>query len=94
MHLRRIVPFDHDGLVPIADKKAFEFLRGNPGENRGIGDFISVQVENRENRPVRDGIQKFVGMPGSGHGTGFGFSVPDDAHGNQIRVVEHRPVGV
>ncbi|MPN00378.1 hypothetical protein SDC9_147572 [bioreactor metagenome] len=33
-------------------------------------------------------------MPGGGQGAGFGFSVADDAGGDQVRVVQHRSKGM
>ena len=64
------------------------------GEDCRVADLEAVQVQDRQNRPVRDRIEEFVGLPGGRQGARFGFAVADDAGDNEPRIVECGAEGV
>jgi hypothetical protein len=51
-------------------------------------------MKDGENGAVSGGVEKFVGVPTGGAGTGFGFAVANDASDDQIGIVESGAVGV
>src|SRR5437867_2189169 len=92
--LSRLLCLDKKGRVAIPSEKAFQFLIRNPAENRRAGDFISVEMQDRQDCAVANGIEEFIRVPARGQWAGFSLAVPDDARGDEIRSVEHRPVRV
>src|SRR5262245_27354930 len=64
------------------------------GENAGIGNLVAIEVENRENHPVGNGIEKFVRMPACRQWAGLRFAIADDTSYNKIRIVEGCSVGM
>ena len=53
-----------------------------------IADLEAVQVQDRQNRAVRDRIEKLVGLPGGRQRSRFGLAVADDAGDDQPWIVE------
>ena len=54
------------------------------------GNFIAVQMQNRQHRAVANRIQEPVGMPACGKRTGFRLAVANHARGDQVRIVKNR----
>jgi hypothetical protein len=94
VHLARLVSLDEDRLVPVPAEELLQLVAADPRRNGGTGDLVSVEMEDREHRAIVDRVQEFVRVPAGCQGGRFELSVPDDATGQQIRVVEDRPVGV
>ena len=65
-----------------------------PTKNGGIGDFVSVQMQNRQHRSISRGIQEFVGMPTGRERPRFRFTVADDAGYDQTGIVERGSIRV
>ena len=94
VRLSRLLCLDKKGRVAIPSEKAFQFHIRNPAENRRAGDFISVEMQDRQDCAVANGIEEFIRVPARGQWAGFGFAIADHASGDEIRSVEHRPVRV
>ncbi len=79
-----------DDARPIAVtlKKLREFGVVHAREQRGVGDLVAVQVQDRQHRAVGRRVQKLGAVPGTGRGAGLGLAVADQASHQQIRVVE------
>ena len=63
-------------------------------QDRGVGDLVAVQVENRQHRAVADRIEELVRVPGGGERSGLGFAVTNHARDNHLGIVEGHSVGV
>ena len=64
------------------------------GKERGIGDLEAVEVQDRQHRAVRDGVNELVAVPRGGERAGLGLAVADDAGGDQAGVIHHGAEGV
>ncbi len=64
------------------------------GQETGIGNFVSVQVENGENDSICFRIQKFIGVPARRKWSGFRLSVTDHTGYDQIWVIVCRTIGM
>jgi len=94
MHNGRDIAFHVVRFIAVAMQKVGQFLAGDAGEYRRIGDLETVEMKDRKNRTIARGIQKFVGVPARGKRTGFRLTVADDAGHDQIWIVERRAVGM
>ncbi len=94
MHRSWVVTFDKQRLVAIAEKQVPHLIIAHPADHRRIGDLVAVEVKDRQYGAIVRRIQEFVGMPGSGKGTGFGLAVADHAGADQIGIVECGAVGM
>ena len=94
MHDVRLVALDEDRRIAVAFEQLGEFVRADPRQYRRIGDLVAVEMQDRQHRAVRRGIEEFVAMPGGRQRSGFGFAVADDAGDDEIGIVEHRPISM
>ncbi len=94
MHDLRLVSFDEDRRVAIAFQEFAELFRTDPRQHCRIGDLVAVEMQNRENGSVRDGIKELVAMPGSRKRTGLGLAIADDAGHDQVGIVKYRAISV
>jgi hypothetical protein len=53
-----------------------------------------VQMQDRQDGPISDRVQKLVPMPSRSQRTRLGLSVPDHRQGDQVGPVEYGPEGV
>ena len=90
----RVVPFHEIRLVTHAFEELLQFVFGNASQEAGIGDFVAVQVQNRQHAAIAGWVEKFVSVPTGGQRAGFGFAIADDAGDDQIGIVERRAVGM
>ena len=89
-----LVAGDEDRVIPVPVEEREELALGDAREHRRVRDLVAVQVEDRQDRPVALRIDELVGVPARRERPGLRLAVPDDAHGKQIRVVEHCAVRV
>ena len=94
MHPDRVVALDEIGLVAVAREELVQVPVAHAAEDRRAGDLVSVEMQDREDRAVRDGAQDLVGVPGGRQRASLGFAVTHDAGNDQIGVVEGGPVGM
>ena len=88
MHLFRFVPFDEMRGVAVSSEKLIDLLMTDPREDRGIGDFVPVQVQDRQNGAISGRVQKFVGMPAGRQRPRLRFSIANGTGHDQVRVIE------
>ena len=94
VHRLRIVALDEERRPPATEEELFQFLVLDAGEDRRVADLESVEVQDRQNRAVRDRIEEFVGLPGGRQRARFGLAVADDAGDDEARIVERGAEGV
>ena len=94
VHLGRVVALDEARLPPAAAEEHLELLVADAGKERGVGDLEAVEVQNRQHRAVRDGVDELVAVPRGGERAGLGLAVADDAGGDQVGVIHHGTEGV
>ena len=86
--------FDEIGLIAVADKQALELLVADSSQHRRIGDLVAVQVQDGQHRPVADGVEKLVGVPGRCQGPGLSLAIAHHDRNDQIGIIEGRPEGM
>src|SRR6266478_327762 len=94
VHQYGIIAFHEVGLVTIAAEKLLQFLVTDASKEGGIGNFVTVQVQNRQHRSIVDRIQEFVRMPTTRQRPGFSLAIADNASDYQVRIVKGGAVTV
>ena len=82
----------HQWVISVPGEKGLQLGVGDPGEHRGVGDLVSVEVQDREHRAVTDRVEELVGVPARCQSAGLGLPVADDTGDDEVGVVERRPV--
>ncbi len=90
----RVVAGDEQRVVPVAAQQPVQFLLGDPGQDRRVGDLVAVEVEDRQDGPVVDRVEELVRVPGRGERPRLRLAVADHAGDEEVRVVEGGAVGV
>ena len=62
--------------------------------NGRIGDFVAVEMQDRQNGPVACRIEKLITVPTGGERPRFGLAVANNAGNDQVRVIEGGTEGV
>ena len=94
VHGRGIVACHEMRGVAVAAHQLGQLVGGDPGQHRGVGDLVAVEVQHREDGAVGDRVEELVGMPARRHRSGLGLPVADDTQRQQVGVVQHGAVGV
>ena len=94
MHLGRVVALDEVRLVAVALHQGGELLARDAGEDRGVGDLVAVEVEDRQDGAIADGVEELVRVPAGRQRPGLRLAVADDRADQQVRVVERGAVRV
>jgi hypothetical protein len=94
MHQHRVVAFDNVDQVAVAAQERVELVVRNPGENRGTGDLVAIQVQDRQHRAVTNRVEELVRVPAGRQRTGLRLPVADDARDDQIGIVERGAKGM
>ena len=89
-----LIPFNEKGLVPIPGVKLDQIIVGHAAGHSGVGDFVAVQMKDRQHRAITRRIQELVRMPASCQGSRLRFTVADYATDKQLGVVEGRAIGM
>ena len=89
VHFCRVAALYKIGGPAAAPEELLQLFVGNAGQNRGVGDFKSVQMENGQHGAVGFRVQKLIQLPGSGQRSGFRLAVTHHAGGNQTGVIRH-----
>ena len=94
LHVVRAVGL-HEIRLPAASlKELLQLVLGDPGQQSGVSDLITVQVQDGQHGAVHFGAEELVGVPGGGQGAGLGLTVAHHAGGDQVGIVKHRAEGV
>ena len=94
VHVVRLVALDGDDVVAVAAQQALELLARDPRGHRGVRDLVAVEVQDRQHRPVVDGVDELVGVPRRGQRAGLELPVPHDRGDDEVRVVHRGAVRV
>ena len=94
VHLLRLAAFHETRFPAAAAEEAFNLFVAHAGEDGGVGDFKTVQMQDRQHRTVGDRVHEFVAVPRGRQRPGFGLAVADDAGCNEIGVIRHGAEGV
>src|SRR4030095_1150887 len=94
VHARGIVTLDEMRRPPVALEKVRELLAGNSREQRGVVDLVAVEVQDRQDRPIADGIQELVGMPRGGERSRLRFTIAHRYRDQQAGIVERGAEGM
>jgi hypothetical protein len=78
VHFVRLMALDKIRRITVATKKVVEFFGTNPGQNRRVGDLVSIEMQDREDHTVGDRIEELVGMPARRQRSGFRLAVAHD----------------
>ena len=92
MHGFRLVTFHEIRLVAITREQTRQLFPTDAREYCRTGDFVAVEMQDRQYSSVRAGVEKFVGMPRRGQRPGLCFSIPNHAAGDEIGIVKHRAI--
>ena len=75
MHRFRFGSFHETRLIAITLKEIGQFFFTESSENRWIVDFVTVDMENRQDSSIANRIEKLVGMPARSQWPGFRFAI-------------------
>src|SRR5207237_2912272 len=71
MHLYRLVSFDEVQRPTVAAQHLLQFLMLYPREDGRVRNLVAVEMQNRQDGAVVNGIQKLVGMARCRHRPGL-----------------------
>jgi len=94
VHRLGLIAFDEVGRVSITAKQRLQLVAADAGQHCRAGDFVAVQVQDGQHRPIMDRIEKLVRVPTGRQRSGLGLAVADHADDQQIGIVERRAVGM
>ena len=94
MHGPGLAPLYKTGFPAAALEEHLQLLVGDAGEDGRVSHFKAIEVENRQDSSIADGIEKLVGVPGGSQRAGLRLAVANDAGGDQIRVIHDGAEGV
>src|SRR5271157_1415142 len=78
----------------VSCQQAFQLLVRNARQQSGVINLVSVQVQDGENRPVPNGVEKLANVPGSCQWPCFRLPVSDHRSHDQLRIVEGSAAGM
>src|SRR5262245_20904309 len=87
VHALWITAFDEIRCVPIANEQRLQFFVTDTGQDGGVIDLVTVEVQNGQHSPVRNWVEELVTVPASGERTGLRLTVAYHYEGYQIGVV-------
>jgi hypothetical protein len=91
---RGVVAGDHDRIPALRGEQTDDVGVVGPAEDRGPGDLVAVEVQDRQDRAVAARVEECGNLPRSGQRPGLGLPVTDDARHRQLRMVERGTRGV
>ena len=94
VHGRRLIPGDKVRLVAVTVQQLLQLLVRHARGQRGVGDLVAVQVQDRQHGAVAHRVQELITVPARGERTSLGLAVADDAGDQEVGIVERCAVGV
>jgi len=88
VHVFRVVAFDEAGLPAAAAQELAKFFFLDTREHGGVADLVAVEVQDRQDGAVANGVEELGGLPGGRQRACLCLAVTDDAGDDQARVVE------
>ncbi len=89
MHRLRIISFNKQRRPPITAQQLFQLVPPDPREHRRIGDLVTVQMQDREHRPIVHRMQKFIRMPRCRQRSCLRFPITHNTGDNKIGIIQH-----
>lgn len=74
----------------LVAQQLLQFLGRNAGQEGGVGNPITVEMQNSQDRAVGCRSEKLGGVPCRGQGSGLSFTVAGDACDDETGIVEYR----
>ena len=90
MHPRRIVARDKVDLVAVAFEQHPYVFVVVAAEYGGTGNFVTVEMENRQDRAVARRVEKLYALPSALERPSFRLAVADHARDDQLGIIERR----
>ena len=87
-----LVAFNEKGLVPIPGVKLYQIIVRHAARYSRVGDFVAIEMKDRQYGSITGRIQELVRMPASGERSRLGFAIADYAADQQIWIVEGRTI--
>ena len=94
MHICGLVSDDEERVPSATPHELFELGVGDAREDRRIGDLVSVEMEDGQDRSVVNGIEELVGVPRRRERSGLGLAIADHARDEEVRIVENGAGGM
>src|SRR5215208_1100328 len=94
VHAGQVVPLDEVDRVAMPFEYRADLVIGRASQHGGVGDFVAVEVQDREHGTVASRVQEAYALPGALQGSGLGLAVTDDRGDEEVRVIEGRAEGV
>ena len=66
-----------------------DLFPGHARKEGGVRNLVAVQVQDGQNRAIRDGVEELVALPGGGQRPGFSLAVADGDRRDQTGIVKH-----
>ena len=84
----KLVPLDDQRMPAESLEQLGQLVIAHRVVDRGVGDLVAVDVEDRQHRTARHRIEELVRVPGASGRPGLRLAVADDAGDDQVRVVQ------
>ena len=94
VNYQRVIAFYIIWLVAKAFKHSLKVLLFDTGKNCRVGNFVTIEVQNRQNGTITRRIDKFIALPCGCQRAGFCFAITDNTQGQQIRIVKDSAKGM
>src|SRR6185437_8998721 len=94
VHVGGVRAGDDDRCIAETPELFEEFVIVHAPENRRVGDFIAVEVQEGQDGSITRGIEKLVAVPGGRERPRLGFPVADHAGDNEAGIVERSATSV
>src|SRR5262249_6292691 len=94
VHWGWVRPRDRNRFIAVAPKQTDDFVIGHSAEDGGIGDLVTVEMQDGQDGSIRSRIKESIAVPRCRERAGLRLAVAHDARDDQVRVVECRAVRV
>ena len=94
MDLHRLVILDKIRIIAIAIHEAGQLLLADHRQHAGVGDLVTVQMQDGQHRAVAGGVEELVAVPAGSQWPGFGLTITNDARHDQLRIVQGGTIGM
>src|SRR5262245_4603954 len=84
----RIAASDKESLITVSGEKVADAFVGLAAPDRRAGNFITVEMQDREHRSIAHRIDKFHTLPAALERACFCLSIAHDSYHNQLGVIE------
>jgi hypothetical protein len=94
VHFHRVGAFDEMRYIAVAHEQRLQLLVADPCEDRGIGNLVAVEIEDRQHGAVAHRVDELVGMPRRGKRSRLRLAVAHHARDDEVGVIEGGTVRV